>query len=221
VAAGCCTVPAAPRPAHRPGRRSSSSRARASCPDPRTGPSSPRPRRSSVRSSPRSAIPTNHDAPDKDAAQPAQPGAMPLPEQVVYAMPTNDSLPTPTVSWALDPRRCALLVHDRQKYFLAGYTPGAQPLAPLLGNIALLQRECRASGVPVIHSGQGGDPSRPPNAACSSTSGATARARRRGRSALLTRRLQRPVTSSSAKGATALSPARTWPTSWPAPAGTN
>ncbi|MFI6344283.1 isochorismatase family protein [Streptomyces sp. NPDC050560] len=74
-----------------------------------------------------------------------------------YPMPRPGELPENTVSWRVDPRRAALLVHDMQHYFLSPFPPGAQPRTDLLAHVTALRTRCAELGVPVVYSAQPGD----------------------------------------------------------------
>lgn len=73
-----------------------------------------------------------------------------------YPMPRPAELPPNTVSWRVDPRRAALLVHDMQHYFLAPFARGAEPYDPLLAHVTALRERCAGLGVPVVYSAQPG-----------------------------------------------------------------
>ncbi|MEU6706968.1 isochorismatase family protein [Streptomyces wuyuanensis] len=72
-------------------------------------------------------------------------------------MPAEGDLPPAAVSWAPDPRRAVLLVHDMQRYFLRPFAGGGSPGAPLVHNAALLRERCAAAGIPVAYTAQPGD----------------------------------------------------------------
>ncbi len=81
---------------------------------------------------------------------------MPIPAITPYAIPAAD-LDANRASWRPDPRRCALLVHDMQQYFLDAYDPAQEPVPELCRNIGALREMCAAQGVPVLYSVQPGD----------------------------------------------------------------
>ncbi|MFJ9691149.1 isochorismatase family protein [Kitasatospora sp. NPDC101183] len=81
---------------------------------------------------------------------------MGLPRIPSYPLPTAEELPENRVSWAVDPARAVLLVHDLQNHFLDAFAAEAAPVPELLGNVAALARAARASGVPVVYSAQVG-----------------------------------------------------------------
>ncbi len=77
------------------------------------------------------------------------------------ALPTISSYPMPAPSanrmnWSIDPARCALLVHDMQRYFLDAFAPGGELVPELLTNIGTLLDRCRSNGVPRIFTAQPG-----------------------------------------------------------------
>lgn len=77
-----------------------------------------------------------------------------IPAIQAYPMPTSDQLPANKASWAIDPARAVLLVHDMQRYFLK---PFEAPLREeLVTNVASLCSRSRNSGVPVAFSAQPG-----------------------------------------------------------------
>lgn len=80
-----------------------------------------------------------------------------IPPVETYPMPAEGDLPPAAVSWAPDPRRAVLLVHDMQRYFLRPFAGGGSPGAPLVRNAALLRERCAAAGIPVAYTAQPGD----------------------------------------------------------------
>jgi bifunctional isochorismate lyase/aryl carrier protein len=81
---------------------------------------------------------------------------MSLPRIEPYAVPGQADVPPGRVDWRPEPGRAALLVHDMQRYFLAAYAPGAEPLTTLTRNTAALVTACRERGVPVFYTAQPG-----------------------------------------------------------------
>lgn len=82
---------------------------------------------------------------------------MAIPPISPYPIPTpSTTLPAdcPARSWALEPARAALLVHDMQKYFLAAYDWNKEPLHSALANIARLITTADQLGIPVFYSAQ-------------------------------------------------------------------
>jgi len=85
---------------------------------------------------------------------------MALPRITPYPLPTAAELPAPRGPWRPQRDRIALLVHDMQRYFLAAFDAGAEPLQPAVANIARLLTHCRAHGIPVFYTAQHGDQDR-------------------------------------------------------------
>ncbi len=79
-----------------------------------------------------------------------------IPPIASYPMPQEHELPPNTARWSVDPRRAALLVHDMQRYFLAGYPVGQAPVTDLVRNAIRLREHCAALGVPVVYTAQPG-----------------------------------------------------------------
>ncbi|MFF2613055.1 isochorismatase family protein [Kitasatospora sp. NPDC058046] len=79
---------------------------------------------------------------------------MGLPRIPRYPMPAAEELPANRVSWAVDPARAVLLVHDLQNHFLDAFDAEAEPLPELLGNVQALAEAARAASVPVVYSAQ-------------------------------------------------------------------
>jgi isochorismate hydrolase len=71
-------------------------------------------------------------------------------------MPTERELPDNNVTWAVDPRRAVLLIHDMQRYFMKAFPPGGEPGATLIDNIERLRERCHAAGVQVAYTAQPG-----------------------------------------------------------------
>lgn len=85
-------------------------------------------------------------------ATPGAPGA--LPEIGPYALPGRRDLPSVRVPWTLDPIRCALLVHDVQRYFLGAFPSEGPPANEMLANIRRILDRCDALDVPVFYTAQ-------------------------------------------------------------------
>lgn len=82
---------------------------------------------------------------------------MALPEISSYPMPLVADLPENKVSWPLEPRRAALLVHDMQGYFLNAYPRSASPAVELVANVRRLIDLARELSMPIYYSAQPGD----------------------------------------------------------------
>lgn len=83
-----------------------------------------------------------------------------LPRIAPYPLPREDELPTPRGPWVLERDRAALLVHDMQHYFLRPFQRDAEPIAPVIANIARLIARCRAAGIPIFYTAQEGNQDR-------------------------------------------------------------
>lgn len=79
---------------------------------------------------------------------------MGLPSIAPYALPRPDEIPASRVPWRLEAGRCALLVHDMQRYFARAFPESAPPLPEVVANIAALRRGCAAAGIPVFYTAQ-------------------------------------------------------------------
>ncbi|WP_327303966.1 isochorismatase family protein [Streptomyces sp. NBC_01298] len=75
---------------------------------------------------------------------------MGLPAIGSYAMPDRASLPPSCASWAIDPGRAALLVHDMQNHFVGELPTDRSPVVELVENIAALRALATALGIPVV-----------------------------------------------------------------------
>lgn len=77
-----------------------------------------------------------------------------LPRVTGYGLPAE--APAQRVSWAVDPDRAALLIHDVQNYFLRAFPSGEEPVPTLLANIRALRDRCDGLGIPVFYTAQTG-----------------------------------------------------------------
>lgn len=75
---------------------------------------------------------------------------MGLPAIGSYPMPDRSALPRPCVSWAIDPGRAALLVHDMQNHFVGELPANRSPVVELVENITALRALAAALGMPVV-----------------------------------------------------------------------
>jgi isochorismate hydrolase len=73
-----------------------------------------------------------------------------------YDLPGPDELPDAVPTWAPDPRRAVVVVHDMQRYFVDFFDAAKPPMAPLVDNIGALLGVARELGVPVLYTGQPG-----------------------------------------------------------------
>ncbi|MCE6996408.1 isochorismatase family protein [Saccharothrix sp. S26] len=81
---------------------------------------------------------------------------MPIPTIEPYPMPTGAGSPDSPLRWVADPARAILLIHDMQRYFVAPFEAGGEPLVTLVANIAALRERCAALDVPVAYTAQPG-----------------------------------------------------------------
>ncbi|QNG17999.1 isochorismatase family protein [Rhodococcus triatomae] len=82
---------------------------------------------------------------------------MAIPGIAPYSLPGRPDVPEARVDWALDTDRCALLIHDMQKYFIDAYDKTAEPLSTALANIQAIRAACARASIPVIYTMQPGD----------------------------------------------------------------
>lgn len=77
---------------------------------------------------------------------------MAIPTLNNYAMPSQwkDN----KVSWTLDPKRAALLIHDMQEYFTAFYGENSPLITALTEHLVAVRRHCKALGIPVYYTAQ-------------------------------------------------------------------
>lgn len=81
---------------------------------------------------------------------------MSIPTIKPYRMSSIASLGVNRVVWTPSAERCALLIHDMQRYFIDFFPTGAEPVTSLIANIAALRTRCQELGIPVIYSMQTG-----------------------------------------------------------------
>ncbi|MEN5018245.1 isochorismatase family protein [Erwinia sp. Eh17-17] len=79
---------------------------------------------------------------------------MAIPKLDSYALPTAAELPTNKVSWAFEPDRAALLIHDMQDYFLNFWGKDSPLIEQVVANIARLRAYCKSQGIPVFYTAQ-------------------------------------------------------------------
>lgn len=83
-------------------------------------------------------------------------GSPRLPRIAGYPLPAAHALPAARAPWRLERERCALLVHDMQRYFVAAFEEGEAPIADTIANTARLLDAARAAGLPVFYTAQSG-----------------------------------------------------------------
>ncbi|EGT5660534.1 isochorismatase [Cronobacter dublinensis subsp. dublinensis] len=79
---------------------------------------------------------------------------MAIPKLNAYALPGAADLPQNKVSWAFEPQRAALLIHDMQEYFLNFWGENCPMIEQVVTNIAALRQYCKAQGIPVYYTAQ-------------------------------------------------------------------
>ncbi|MGY3942857.1 isochorismatase family protein [Aeromonas tecta] len=82
---------------------------------------------------------------------------MAIPTLNNYAMPSQWK--ANKVSWALEPKRAALLIHDMQEYFTAFYGENSPLIRDLTERLAAVRSHCKALGIPVYYTAQPKDQS--------------------------------------------------------------
>lgn len=82
---------------------------------------------------------------------------MALPAIAPYSMPGAAELPRNKLAWTPEPKRCVLLIHDMQRYFVDAFTQGQSPVTELVANIQRLRDHAVKLGIPVVYSAQPGD----------------------------------------------------------------
>ncbi|MDA8490948.1 isochorismatase [Kluyvera sp. Awk 3] len=79
---------------------------------------------------------------------------MAIPKLQGYALPTAMDIPENKVSWAFEPARAALLIHDMQEYFLNFWGEDSEMMDTVVANIAALRDFCKKNGIPVYYTAQ-------------------------------------------------------------------
>jgi bifunctional isochorismate lyase/aryl carrier protein len=82
---------------------------------------------------------------------------MALPTIPAYTLPDAEALPNTRAPWQPDAARCALLVHDMQRYFCAPYPADLSPLPAVIAHISALVIAARAASIPVFYTAQKGN----------------------------------------------------------------
>jgi bifunctional isochorismate lyase / aryl carrier protein len=82
---------------------------------------------------------------------------MAIPTLNNYAMPSQWK--ANKVSWTLEPKRAALLIHDMQEYFTAFYGENSPLIRDLTERLAAVRSHCKALGIPVYYTAQPKDQS--------------------------------------------------------------
>lgn len=79
---------------------------------------------------------------------------MTIPKLDNYALPTAAELPKNRVSWAFEPARAALLIHDMQEYFLNFWGEDSPLIKQVVANITQLRQYCKSRNIPVFYTAQ-------------------------------------------------------------------
>ena len=79
---------------------------------------------------------------------------MAIPKLTGYALPAATEIPQNKVSWAFEPERAALLIHDMQDYFINFWGENCPMMAQVIANIAALREFCKQHNIPVYYTAQ-------------------------------------------------------------------
>lgn len=79
---------------------------------------------------------------------------MAIPKLNGYALPGAADIPENKVSWAFEPERAALLIHDMQDYFIDFWGDNCPMIEQVIANIAALRQYCRQNHIPVYYTAQ-------------------------------------------------------------------
>ena len=79
---------------------------------------------------------------------------MAIPKLTGYALPAASEIPQNKVSWAFEPERAALLIHDMQDYFINFWGENCPMMAQVVANIAALRAFCKQHNIPVYYTAQ-------------------------------------------------------------------
>ena len=79
---------------------------------------------------------------------------MAIPKLTGYALPAASEIPQNKVSWAFEPERAALLIHDMQDYFINFWGENCPMMAQVVANIAALREFCKQHNIPVYYTAQ-------------------------------------------------------------------
>lgn len=79
---------------------------------------------------------------------------MAIPKLNGYALPGTADIPENKVSWAFEPERAALLIHDMQDYFIDFWGDNCPMIEQVIANIAALRQYCRQNHIPVYYTAQ-------------------------------------------------------------------
>ena len=79
---------------------------------------------------------------------------MAIPKLTGYVLPAATEIPQNKVSWAFEPERAALLIHDMQDYFINFWGENCPMMAQVVANIAALREFCKQHNIPVYYTAQ-------------------------------------------------------------------
>ncbi|WP_313488317.1 isochorismatase [Pseudescherichia sp.] len=79
---------------------------------------------------------------------------MAIPKLTGYALPAATEIPQNKVSWAFEPERAALLIHDMQDYFINFWGEDCPMMAQVIANITALREFCKQHNIPVYYTAQ-------------------------------------------------------------------
>ncbi|BBI92940.1 putative isochorismatase of enterobactin synthase multienzyme complex [Serratia symbiotica str. Tucson] len=79
---------------------------------------------------------------------------MSIPRLQDYPLPVPETLPENRISWQLEPKRCALLIHDMQNYFLNFWDELSPMIRQVIANLVALRERCHQLGIPVFYTAQ-------------------------------------------------------------------
>ncbi len=79
---------------------------------------------------------------------------MAIPKLTGYALPAATEIPQNKVSWAFEPERAALLIHDMQDYFINFWGEDCPMMAQVIANIVALREFCKQNNIPVYYTAQ-------------------------------------------------------------------
>ena len=79
---------------------------------------------------------------------------MAIPKLQAYALPDAADIPQNKVSWAFEPERAALLIHDMQDYFVSFWGDNCEMMEKVVANIAALRQFCKQHNIPVYYTAQ-------------------------------------------------------------------
>ena len=79
---------------------------------------------------------------------------MAIPKLTGYALPAATEIPQNKVSWAFEPERAALLIHDMQDYFINFWGENCPMMAQVVANIVALRAFCKQHNIPVYYTAQ-------------------------------------------------------------------